>query len=131
MQVRPLNSLLRNTGEVEWLLCEHHFRHVNFGSRPGAVDHRRLPEDSTQTGAAGYESQLTGCQIYCLPHAIRARLVRAHSIQPDEFESRGSEAGGGTPQVAWRRLNRVLTRGLLMAFLVTSMDQMGRDSDGL
>ncbi len=131
MQVRPLHLLPCNSGEIEWLLSDHHFIQVNFGSRPAAVDQSTLPSNITQPGAAGYESQLTGCQIYCLPHAIRARLVRAHSIQPDEFESRGSEAGGGTSQVAWRRLNRVLTRGLLMAFLVTSMDQMGRDSDGL
>ena len=80
MQVRPLNLLPCNTGEIEWLLSDHHFIQVNFGFRPAAVGHRRLPEDSTQTGAAGYESQLTGCQIHCLPHAIRDGLL---SAQPD------------------------------------------------
>jgi len=78
MQVGPLNSLPRNTGETEWLLCDHHFTHVDLGTRPAAVDHRTSLFNITQPGAAGYESQLTGCQIYCLPHAIRDGLFRAH-----------------------------------------------------
>jgi hypothetical protein len=47
------------------------------------VDHRTSPSNITQPGAAGYESQLTGCQIHCLPHAIRDRLLSAlmHSAQ--------------------------------------------------
>ena len=75
MQVGPLNSLPRNTEEIEWLLSDHHFIHGNFGSRPAAVDQSTLPSNITQPGAAGYESQLTGCQIHCLPHAIRDRLL--------------------------------------------------------
>jgi hypothetical protein len=64
MQVGPLNSLPRNTGEIEWLLCDHHFIQVNLGTPPAAVDHKTSPSNITQPGAAGYESQLTGCQIH-------------------------------------------------------------------
>jgi hypothetical protein len=32
MQVRPLHLLPCNSGEIEWLLSDHHFIHVNFGS---------------------------------------------------------------------------------------------------
>jgi hypothetical protein len=77
MQVRPLNSLLRNTGEVEWLLCDHHFIDADLGTRPSAVDHRTSPSNITQPGAAGYESQLTGCQIQWPPHGVGGGLQRA------------------------------------------------------
>jgi hypothetical protein len=77
MQVRPLNLLPCNTGEIEWLLSDHHFIQVNFGSRSAAVGHRTSPLNITQPGAAGYESQLTGCQIQWPPHGIGGGLQRA------------------------------------------------------